>query len=322
MPRLRAAKLLQAGGVMGKRWLPTCCASLVIAVALTTPVARAADADAGALWPSQRYFDWNENPDVPPLVFHENSVEASWYVRFDYFTWNEQEDRDRLLDESGVLYTIGYQRRMGAKRVRLELFEGTVHYSGETIDKPPIALVSTTGYIGVRGEAEYVWDFQVSETSTSSFFAGVGTRFWLRNLADASSVTTGQIVSQGYQETWWTLYPYVGLEKKWLLENSEEIFLSGRLGCTAVTYQDASLQDVAVDTTTKPATVTNITDSSPLWPSPGLTSQVECGLRYGKFAMSAYFDAMTWQASPIGRGGYFQPDSRMITVGLKFALCY
>jgi hypothetical protein len=278
--------------------------SLAIAIALAALSAQAADPDAGALWPSQQYFDWNENPDLPPLVFADNSVEASWYIRFDYFSWNEQLDRDRLLDESGTLYTLGYQRRMGAKRVRLELFDGIVHYSGETIDKPPTPIVSTTGYIGVRGEAEWVWDFEVCDTSTTSFFAGVGTRFWIRNLVDGEILGTDKF-STGYQETWWTLYPYLGLEKKWLLENSEEVFLSGRLGCTAVTYQIATLDP----------------DPAPVYPAAGITSQVECGVRYGKFAVSAYFDAMTWQASPAARG-FSQPDSRMMTLGVKFALCY
>ncbi|MCE5267020.1 MAG: hypothetical protein LLG00_03965 [Planctomycetaceae bacterium] len=257
----------------------------------------------------------NDPNAPPPLVLGEQSVEAAWYTRFDYLSWNEQTDGERLLDEYGTLYTFGYQRRMGSKRGRLELFDAVVHYSGETQDGRQVA--STTGYIGARAEGEWICDFDVRPTATTSFVAGLGTRFWLRNMPDATIVGSHGY-ADGYQETWWTLYPYLGLEKKWLTENGIEIFLSGRIGCTAVTYELSSYERVVVDPVTGRVFVV---DPMPLYPKVNMTSEVQCGLRFGRFDVSARFESMAWQKSAVARGMY-QPDSRMTTIGLMLGLSF
>ncbi|MEN6459293.1 MAG: hypothetical protein ABFC63_10210 [Thermoguttaceae bacterium] len=279
----------------------TCFAPLIIALALAGQDGRIPDPPSSLLWPSRPDNVYDDGVAPPQLVFSEQSLEATLYTRFDYFAWNEQYGGDRLLDEYGTLYTLGYQRRLGFNRFRLEVFDGVVHYEGATQSGRPVS--STTGYMGARGEGERIWDLDVQPKATTSFFAGLGSRIWLRDLRDGTIIGADDY-SSGYQETWWTIYPYCGLEKKWLLENNEEIFLSGRLGCTAMTYQMASLDDAA-----------------PLFPRVNISSQVECGLRYGHFSMSACFESMTWQHSAEARG-WIQPDSRMTTVGLKLALNY
>ena len=118
-------------------------------------------------------------------------------------------------------------------------------------------LTSATGYLGVL--AEYDLHFEPDCCPNLSFFVGVGTRFWIRDLKDG--VTDYGDMSWGYQEFWWTFYPYIGLEKKRSLSGGWEFYYAARIGCTAMTYQYATWGGV------------------PLYPKAGLTGQLEAGLR-------------------------------------------
>jgi hypothetical protein len=231
----------------------------------------------------------------------DRPLEASWYTRFDYFCWYEREGDVGLLDERSTLYNLGYVRSSGAQRARIELFTGVVHYAGATWAGDP--LESSTEYLGFRGEYELHWDASIPEWPSMTCFAGIGTRFWIRDLKDGQLSRTGEFAS-GYQETWWTLYPYLGLEKRWPRGPDTTIFLSGRLGCTAYTSENVSMEGVPT-----------------LHPQPNVIGQVECGLQYLQFYFSAYFDAMSWQKSPVVEG-VLQPASQMYTTGLKLGLVF
>ena len=89
------------------------------------------------------------------------------------------------------------------------------------------------------------------------------------------------------------------MEKRRTFQSGFEFYSSGRIGLTAITYQFASL-----------------TDSAAVYPRPGLTGQLECGIRSRHLFLSASFEAMAWGQSPEVRGA-LQPDSRMYTAGLK-----
>ena len=117
---------------------------------------------------------------------------------------------------------------------------------------------------------------------------------WFRDLQDA--VTPSGTPVAGYQETWWTFYPYVGLETKDSEEPGMKFFGSARIGATPLTYQHATYFDTTV------------------YPRCGITGQLQAGVRYKGFSLSAYAEVMTWAASAIVEDSY-QPDSRMITVG-------
>ena len=138
------------------------------------------------------------------------------------------------MNEFGVLYTFGYVHRSGPERLRGEVFGGTMSYSGALVTPTKVnPFTSSDSIIGVRGEYEYIWN--PAAPPWPSLFLGVGTRFWIRDIRDGTDAL-GHIVTMG-PETWWTFYPYIGLEKAWALTNTGlEVFTSGRLGCTAFTY--------------------------------------------------------------------------------------
>ena len=157
-------------------------------------------------------------PVVPaPAACAVSPVQSAWYYRLDSFSWNERDRRGELVNEHGPLSTLGYVRQSGVERFRIELFGGTVAYDGSAQyqdqnnlwQSEPYHQSFGTNYLGCRGEYELL--AEPAAWSRIRFFLGVGTRFWIRNLQNA---TLPDMDVAGYEETWWTFYPYVGLETK------------------------------------------------------------------------------------------------------------
>jgi hypothetical protein len=238
----------------------------------------------------------------PPLLqFAQRPVLAEWYTRFDYFCWNERIGATEIDSENGALYTLGYSRCFGADRFRAEIFTGTMTYGGTDWNDQSVQAV--TSYLGVRGEYEWLWDMSVPGCPPTTLFAGIGTRLWIRDIKDGIVPSTGEI-SVGHQENWWTIYPYLGLEKRWACNPGEEIYARGRVGCTVFTYQ-----------------FLDIGEGTPLYPRPDITGQIECGFRHDQLFIAVCFEAMTWNASPTVRD-WSQPRSQMFVTGLKLGLSF
>ncbi len=259
-------------------------------------------AGAGFLGPQPHRPGWGGpadpapiRPETAPLVA-ERLIESTWYTRVDYFHWNERLDGADFVNEHGVLPTLGYVRRFGSERYRFELFGATVDYDGAAMfdDGTSEPLFSSTNYLGVRGEYDLL--IEPDFWPQVSFFVGLGTRFWIRDLKDGFSVFGSPVA--GYQETWWTIYPYLGVEKRRILRDGMEFYGSTRIGFTPLTYQRVSYFDVT------------------LYPKTGVTAQAELGLRGRRLFVAGFFEMMTWTQSATVRDA-LQPDSRMFTVGLK-----
>lgn len=247
-----------------------------------------------------------EPMDEGPCCFRRFSLaqcalETDWYAKFDYFCWKEQAHDVDSVDEHGALYTIGYMRRNGAKRFRAEVFTGTMNYT-TGINWRSEDMGTITRYTGARTEFELLWDLNRRNGPPLNCFAGIGTRFWIRDIKDAQFDTGLSLI--GHQETWVTLYPYLGIEQKWRARNCFEFFLSGRIGSTAWTYQSAASLG-----------------GPRLSPTACLTGQIEFGMYYEHLVTSVSFEAMTWGRSPTVNGDY-QPSSQMYTTGVKVGLRY
>jgi hypothetical protein len=233
-----------------------------------------------------------------PAVTAVVPVQSAWYTRIDYFHWNERIDGADFVNESGALWTLGYQRRIGRERFRAELFGADVDYQGgaQFDDGSVEPLSSSTRYLGMRGECEFL--IEPPGLPERMFFLGIGTRFWVRDLQDGVSDYGSPV--EGYQETWWTIYPYLGMEARRPLAGGE-FYASARLGLTPLTYQHVSYFDLA------------------LYPRLGVMGGAELGLRGQHLFLAGSFEAMSWSHSPMVRD-CFQPNSAMYTVGLKTGL--
>jgi len=248
--------------------------------------------------------------EQPPRIPADSFTESPWYFKQDAFYWNERVDGANFVKEYGPLSTLGYSHRHGIERYRLEIFGGTVAYDGGAQfndgTTEPYHDSNGTNYLGVRGE----YDMLIEPASWSKFrmFIGVGTRFWVRDLQD-TVLPSGDFVA-GYQETWWTIYPYFGFETKESLEPGPHFFCSGRIGATPFTYQYSDYFD--------PDTQLN---GTVLYPRCGITGQAELGVRFQRFSLSACFECMTWGESAVVRDSS-QPNSTMVTVGAKLGYTF
>jgi hypothetical protein len=236
-------------------------------------------------------------PSTPAQCVAARECESTWYTRVDYFHWNESIRGDDFVNEDGTLLSVGHVFRYGPERFRVELFGGTMHYDGcgqynNGVTEP--FSDGRTGYIGVRGEGELL--IEPDWWPKTSFFLGVGSRFWVRDLKDGYSDYGNPI--WGYQETWWTIYPYIGMEKKRTIHEGLEFYAGGRVGLTAATYQHVAFDDVS------------------LYPKAGLIGQLEGGIRGQSLFLSAFFESMSWGESDEVRG-YLQPASTMLTLGIR-----
>ncbi len=258
--------------------------------------------------------DWLDPWDQEPLAVAprnlaalDQSIQTAVYYRLDNFTWYERIDGEDVVGEFGPISTLGYVRRHGIERLRFELFGGTVAYDGflNNSDLPESFHQSFgTNYLGLRGEYELL--FEPEGWPWLRYFCGLGTRFWIRDLRNGGT-SSGETVI-GYQETWWTFYPYVGLDLTRSTESGIEFFSSMRLGATPLTYERVTYYDVSV------------------YPTCGITGQVEVGVRYQHLALSAYIEAMTWGKSGMRENIYgdyiYQPASRMVLVGGKVSYAF
>ena len=216
-------------------------------------------------------------PQTPDLVPCEKCNGGTWYTRVDYFHWNERDSGVDLVNESGPLITVGYSRRVGCQRFRIEGFGGNVQYKGSLQDDDGSVEgdTLTTRYLGGRVEYEYLVEPPLWNEVT--FFMGVGTRFWLRDLRDSVGDLGTQ--SYGYMEQWLTIYPYLGMEVKRAVTDRVELYSNMcAVGTTVVTFNHALIMD------------------EPVWPKTGFTAQVEMGLRGQTLSLSAYYEVMTWAA--------------------------
>jgi hypothetical protein len=237
----------------------------------------------------------------PPYgaVFLDSRTRAV-YVRLEAFNWHERLDGMDFVDESGLLTTVGIQLRADRLRYRFEFFGGRMDYEGYAqydYYLLPYEQDGGTGYFGGRGELEYLVEPLTWPRTT--FVLGIGTRFWRRRLYDGA-LPSGDLVL-GYDESWWTIYPYLGVETREppVMGRRMRLFGGARLGLTAFTREDVSI---------------GVT----LYPRCDLLSQLEVGFRNDWFSVSLVTEVMGWGESPVV-DDYLQPSSVMSTLGLRLA---
>jgi len=221
--------------------------------------------------------------------------ETTFYARADYFEWRETADRYRLLRETGVLATVGMLRRRDFSRFRVEVFGSRVDYDGATMDGEPFK--SNTDYLGFQAQFDLLWPLQFEPNT--ALVLGVGTRLWNRKLLDGQTASGTQVT--GYEETWWTLYPYIGLESRCPTGKNSELFASVLMGFSTFTYEFVPEFDVA------------------LYPKLGPVVQAEFGVQGGWLMVSGFVQVMKWYASDVvgDVDPFYQPDSLMVTVGIN-----
>jgi hypothetical protein len=272
------------------------------------------------------------NPDTCPLppdetpIFpkgprdpNQECVESCWYERTDYYQWSTRDsgfgttERDR---DYGALFTLGYTHAFGRHRLRLEAFGSDVHYQEVEMDAN-----SHSGIFGGRGEYSFSWDTDVDGIPLKCS-AGIGTRAWNRNIHAATSDAYGDI--PGYSQTWWTVYPYFEVEKKWPCGLGYQFFVNARVGCNLFNYLYTSHYHGLID-----GSMVYYDNPETLGPNPDLLGRVELGIQRNHISLSATFEVMSWQQSDVthvhggaGTEGIRSFASDYIATGLQLGFYY
>jgi hypothetical protein len=236
-----------------------------------------------------------------PYIPEDCPVEGMFYTRVDYFHWNENVDHADFVNESGELTTIGYQFRYDQRRVRGEIFGSQVNYGAPVRFDPSDFVNAHTDYFGLR--AEYEWLYSWEDYPNLTAFAGLGTRYWIRFIP--ADVSNNGVHFRDTEEQWWTIYPYLGLESNRKLKNGPVLYSMTRVGLTAITWEWA--------------------DSTIVYPRPGVTEQIEDGIRWTHLYLAAFFEGMAWNVSETVYSRPWlikQPTSAMYTIGLKAGYCF
>jgi hypothetical protein len=273
--------------------------------ALATPAAFATDPNLSASEPIVAPDPLAASPFPQPDA--TRLFESTWYTRIDYFSWTERLNGATFVKETGVLPSLGYMRRSGRERYRVELFGSKVNYKAAYLFDDGFAVTDTskTDYLGTR--LEYDLMYEPERFPGVSFFGGLGSRFWIRNLPDDQIDATHAII--GYQEVWWTFYPYIGMETRRTMSPDYEFFWRGRIGMVAFTYEHVSMDDVT------------------LYPRQGFTTQLEAGVRGPHLFISANFEAMQFsQSATVDKLATdmqsMQPRSQLFLLGLKTGVSF
>ena len=229
-------------------------------------------------------------------------VESSWYTRVDYFHWNERYHSNNIADESGPLYTLGYTRTGGDMRFRAEIFGGVATYRGfgEESNGTFLPVNGQTTYFGGRGEIDFFCNMR--NHPCTLFFFGLGVRCWDRQLPSA---TVNGINFQGYTETWFTFYPYVGLETRYDPAKLWQFYGRTRIGVTAWNFNDAAAGGGR----------RNALSASRRERALGRRRALN------QWLITGYLETFGWARSG-SHDGYLQPQSTMITVGVKAGWIY
>lgn len=268
-------------------------------------------------------------------AFAAGLEELSVYPTFQYFTWEEfKDDGSRILRESGPLFGAGaagkldlYQKSLMLK-FKGELFGGQVDYNGQTqklpdLPSPPyspntpnpqseIPVKTNVGYFGAKAEADLGWRLRVEKASVEPF-AGLGYRWWLRDIHNSTAVDrNGNLVSVGgATEIWQSLYTRIGARMGYPVSNNWQVFGEAGAKYPFLNRNTADVSGVG-DVTVEPGEQ---------W-----SAFAEAGFTYKRFRSSFYYEGFRFSRSPLvsigGNRVIYQPESTSEIFGFNLGWAF
>jgi hypothetical protein len=242
----------------------------------------------------------------PSSVFAAD--EADVYGLIESFTWREfKESGAQLLRESGPLFGVGMSFRHVDEskltvKLRGELFGGKVDYVGQTWGGQPVS--TNVNYFGLKGEGDLGRKFMVAEKSSLEPFAGLGLRWWVRDISG----------SGGYTEAWQTYYFRLGVRGDHDFAKESKWFAEAGVKLPIYNANKAYFSDIGPypDVTVKPGKKTSMF--------------AETGVKVNRLKVSVFYEGMRFSQSSAVDAGLLgpvvQPESKSdiygVTVGVVF----
>lgn len=249
--------------------------------------------------------------------------EPEVYVGYESFTWKEFDDfNGRLLKESGPRYEVGFAYSHEfpdhiTLKPRIEVFGGDVDYKGQACDifGNCVPDNTTTRYVGYKFEFDLGGKIRTSKTFALEPFAGIGFRYWARDIKD-SILPDGTFVV-GYTEHWTTLYGRLGLRGDLYFARKSRVFFEAGAKLPISTSNYINDPNVSYQSITlKPGNQTSFF--------------AEVGVKLHVFKISAFYDSMRFKKSPIvyendpffGLVGFLQPKSTSDIYGVRVGAAF
>jgi hypothetical protein len=233
--------------------------------------------------------------------------EVTPFLSGQYFTWDEHSGGRRLLKESGPLFSGGILLGVVTDfsltlRGKAEIFGGEIGYNGETQAPNSFPVRTDVSYFGTRHEFDL--GYRVSSGALRlEPFGGLGYRWWLRGLQNATSAT-GQRVS-GYTEWWQTGYGRLGARGRYLMPSGVAIFAEGGAKYPFYTGNNVDFSNSGMTT---------------FHPGGEWSGFAETGVTYRHLKLTLFYEGFRFSQSSdkqVGTQFFFQPESSSDIFGLS-----
>lgn len=237
-----------------------------------------------------------------------------------YFHWRESVAGQSVLTEQGPMYgadaTIALdmlktERGTLTLKNKAGLFGGLVYYDGQTQAPQNLPVKTDVIYVGVKEELAVGWAMPLGDGRLEPF-AGLGYRWWRRDLQDSTASNgTSTVKVLGSTEVWDSAYTKLGAALSMPLTKDWRFFVEG--GGKYPFYNSNSIDIAGVGTTT-------------IRPEPRWSAFGELGARNRKYRTALFYEGYRTGQSPVVRIssnlGVFQPQSDEDLVGVSFSYCF
>jgi hypothetical protein len=238
-----------------------------------------------------------------------------------YFQWQESVAGKNILTEQGPMYgvdgTIALDllktERAGALtfKGKVGLFGGVVEYDGQTQAPHNLPVKTDVNYVGVKEEIALGWAMPLGDVHLEPF-AGLGYRFWIRDLQDSTANNgTSTVKVSGSTEVWESAYTKVGAALSIPLTKDWRIFVEGG---GKYPFYNSNTSDIAGF------------GNNTVYPEPRWSAFAELGARSGTLRPALFYEGFRTGQSPVVRisstSGVFQPKSDEDVVGVSFSYCF
>jgi hypothetical protein len=250
-------------------------------------------------------------------VLCEESVavanETDIYFKIESFTWKEYSDSgSQLLEESGPIYGLGCSSRSDIAQSlilwsKFEIFGGSVDYDGQTQEGTPAN--SDTDYTGLMVEGGIGIKAKITETIILEPFAGLGYRWWLRDIKSTYNAI-------GYEERWQSFYIQLGIRSEDYISDQLKSF-----ALLGVKYPIRNENEIGFsqfgysDITVKPGNKASFF--------------AEIGLKKKNFMVSFFYEGLRFSKSDVGYiydaygvYGIYQPESEADIFGVNIGITF
>lgn len=231
------------------------------------------------------------------------------YIRLESFTWKEYSAGEQILKESGPRASVGVRGTWPVQsRIRLSARAdgtfGRVDYDGATIGGEPAQ--DTTMYYGMRVECDVLPNATRSESSTfrAEPLIGLGTRWWVRRLAE------GESDRGGYDEDWLMAYGRIGATIHQTFPSGDALYFTA---AARPALYNTSRYSIRIEEN----------ESFRLEPGREWSWEVEAGVLRDRFRIAVF-----WETLSFGRSAskffplleVYQPESDGRLVGLELGV--